>query len=218
MSNSFNLDKFNSFLDKATAAVSCDSECQKNKTSEELKQKYLDAQVNLLSAPNQLNVAAKNYITYSQGEVAYNDFNQAKLEETANQIANTFKSTFDDEITNLKLKIDTYDGLLINFTNVVDLYTNYVKENIELEKELKQTTSDVLTNDRKTYYQDQGIGYLNTFYKMYIKCPTKPVSFETNNIQNIPVNYTSMFLRMLNHQLTFLVHIHFQTQFRLQTH
>jgi len=164
MANQFNMDKFNSFLDKATSVISCDSECQKNKSSEELKQKYLDAQLNLITAPNQVTVATKNYITYSQGEVAYNEYNEAKLTEIAKKITTTFKSSFDTQVKDLNITIDTYDGLLINFRNVVDLYTNYIKENAELKKELNETTKDIVTNDRKTYYQDQGISNLNSYY------------------------------------------------------
>ena len=37
-------------------------------------------------------------------------------------------------------------------------------ENTELEKELKDTVSDILTNDRKTFYEDQGIENLNYYY------------------------------------------------------
>jgi hypothetical protein len=44
------------------------------------------------------------------------------------------------------------------------LYLNYKKENIELAKELKDNTSDVLTNERKTYYENQGIDTLNFVY------------------------------------------------------
>lgn len=164
MANQFNMDKFNSFLEKATSVISCDSECQKNKSSEELKQKYLDAQLNLITAPNQVTVATKNYITYSQGEVAYNEYNEAKLTEIAKKITTTFKSSFDTQVKDLNITIDTYDGLLINFRNVVDLYTNYIKENAELKKELNETTKDIVTNDRKTYYQDQGISNLNSYY------------------------------------------------------
>ena len=37
-------------------------------------------------------------------------------------------------------------------------------ENDDLEKELRSTTSDILTNDRKTFYEDQGIDNLNFYY------------------------------------------------------
>jgi hypothetical protein len=47
---------------------------------------------------------------------------------------------------------------------VFDLYTKYKLENDELRKELKDTASDVLTNDRKTFYEDQGIENLNYYY------------------------------------------------------
>ena len=38
------LDQFNSLMNQASQALSCDSECQRKKTGEELKQKYLNAQ------------------------------------------------------------------------------------------------------------------------------------------------------------------------------
>lgn len=158
------ISQLNSFLNKAADAILCDTNCQKSKTSEELKKKYLDARLNLITAPNQVNTAARNYLTYSQGEAGFNEFNEARLEQISNQIASTFQGRFNEQITELNSEINTYDGLLINFTNVVDLYTNYVKENRKLEREVRETLSDVLTNDRKTYYQDQGISNLNGYY------------------------------------------------------
>ena len=49
-----------------------------------------------------------------------------------------------------------------------DLYLKYKNENIELEKKLKDETNDILTNDRKTYYQDQGINNLKFFYHYFL--------------------------------------------------
>jgi hypothetical protein len=47
------------------------------------------------------------------------------------------------------------------------LYLKYKKENAMLIKELKNTNNDVLTNERKTYYQDQESDILK-FYYYYI--------------------------------------------------
>jgi hypothetical protein len=164
MSNTFNINNLNAFLAKASDAVLCNSECQKKRTSEKLKQKYLDSQTNLATASQQVQVAEKNYVTFTKGELAYHNLHQDKINQTSEQINNTFQNNFDEESKKIKSQLETYNGVLINFTNIVDLYANYKKENIELYKKLKDETSDVLTSERKTYYQDQGIDYLKFFY------------------------------------------------------
>jgi hypothetical protein len=55
------------------------------------------------------------------------------------------------------------------------LYLKYKEENIQLITDLKNVTSDVLTNERKTFYQDQKIDGLKNFYfyilwSIYIIC------------------------------------------------
>lgn len=53
------LDKLNSLISQASDTISCDANCQQQRKADQLKQKYLDAQTNLASAPNQLNTAQK---------------------------------------------------------------------------------------------------------------------------------------------------------------
>ena len=47
---------------------------------------------------------------------------------------------------------------------MAELYLKYKKENVQLIKDLKNETNDVLTNERKTYYEDQKIDGLKGFY------------------------------------------------------
>jgi len=162
--NTFNLNNFNAFLEKAKQAVMCDSNCQKQKTAEELKQKYLASETNLASADNQVAVAQKNYLTFTQGELSYSNEKEDDLHKKAQLIIGTFNLNFQNDSKKINYQIDTYNGLVVNFKNVLELYISYKKENIELTKELKNNTSDVLTNERKTYYQNQGIDSLNYFY------------------------------------------------------
>lgn len=163
MSN-YDLSQFNSFLQKATDAVTCNSECQRNRTIDKLKQKFINAQTNVASASNQFQVAQKNYVSFSQGQEAYDDLLQEQLEEQANLISIEFQENFDKESTQVVRQIETYGGILINFKNIVDLYLNYKKENVELYNKLKKETNDVLTNERKSYYIDQQKDTLTYFY------------------------------------------------------
>ena len=164
----YDLNQFNSFLRQATDAITCNSECQRARTIDSLKQKFVNAQTNIASANNQLQVAEKNYVTFSEGDGAYNDLRDQQLGEKAKLISQQFQENFNKEVVQTSRLIDTYGGILINFKNIVDLYFNYKKENIKLFKKLKEETNDVLTNERKTYYIDQENDTLTYFYFYFL--------------------------------------------------
>lgn len=164
MNNQLDLNSFNSFLDKATQAISCDSNCQQNKTQQELKDKYLNAKTNLSLAEPEFLVAQKNYYTYVSGQSGYNEMIEEELQQKSDLISTQFKKNYQDDVNKIKSKLETYNGLLINFRNIVDLDKKYKKENKQLYKELKENTNDVLTNERKTYYEEQQNTTLNYYY------------------------------------------------------
>jgi len=162
--NQIDMNKFNTLISQASDAVMCNSDCRKQRETDKLKQNYLNSQTNLASGPNQLQVAEKNYVTFTKGASGYNDLLDERLQEKAQEIADKFTDFFNDDSEKIKTQIDTYEGLLINFKNVAELYLKYKKENEQLVKDLKDETNDVLTNERKTYYEDQKIDGLKGFY------------------------------------------------------
>ena len=164
MSNQIDMNKFNTLISQASDAVLCNSECRKQRETDKLKQNFLNSQTNLSSGPNQVQVAEKNYVTFTEGPSGYNDLIDSRLQEKAQEIVNKFTEYFESDSKEITTQIDTYEGLLINFKNVAELYLNYKKENVQLVKDLKNETNDVLTNERKTYYEDQKIGGLKGFY------------------------------------------------------
>jgi hypothetical protein len=161
------MNKFNELISQASDAVLCNADCKQQRQSEKLKQGYIDAETNLASAPAQVFTAKKNYITFSQGEPIYNELRNSELQENAEIIVDEFYNKFKQEESALNIQIDSYDGLLLNFRNVVDLFITYEKENGQLFMELKDESNDVLTNERKTFYEDQRIDSLK-FYYYYI--------------------------------------------------
>jgi hypothetical protein len=166
--NSSNLDKFNSMIDEATEAIMCDSSCQKKKQADQLKQNYLDAQTNLARAPDNVYTSRKNYIVYSEGPQVYDELIDSELTKKAKLITQFYEDNFNDDANNVLSSIKTYDGLLVNVKNVFDLFLKYKKENVELTKKIKEETNDILTNERKTYYQDQGIDNLKFYYFYFL--------------------------------------------------
>ena len=107
MTNKIDVNKFNDFLDNANNALSCDSKCQEKKKKDELKKKYLEAKTNLLSAPNQVETTYKNYLTYTQGDTAYNEYRENELQKKAETVVIAFKTNFSDEIKKTKESYDT---------------------------------------------------------------------------------------------------------------
>lgn len=164
MTTNFDLNNFNSFLDQATQAISCGSDCQKQRTEQELKDKYLYAQSNLTLAEPEFQLAKRNYYTYVSGENGYNEMIEKELKEISDITVEKYKETYHDELEKIKSQLETYNGLLLNFTNVVDLDRKYKRENKQLYNQLKEDTNDILTNERKTYYEDQGNESLNNYY------------------------------------------------------
>jgi hypothetical protein len=61
-------------------------------------------------------------------------------------------------------KLNDYDNLNANYSNIEELHEKYREENGELFIDLKKTSSDVITNNRKTYYEDQSIETLKNIY------------------------------------------------------
>jgi hypothetical protein len=176
MSNPIDMNKFNTIIsEQASDAIMCNSKCRKQREADKLQQNYVNAQTNLNSASNQVQVAQKNYVTFTKGESGYNDLLDNELQEKAQIIADKFTENFEADVEKIKTKIDTYQGLLLNYKNVAELYLKYKKENIELIKDLKNESNDVLTNERKTFYEDQKIYDLKSFYyyillTIYIIC------------------------------------------------
>jgi len=161
---SYNLNNFNLFLQEASENLTCNEECRKKRETEKLKQNYKNAKTNLVTAPYQVEVAEEKYVTFTEGTTAYNELLDKKLHKQASLISHAFKENFEEMTQKIKSQIETYVSIFINFKNVVDLYIKYKTENIKLERDLKDSTNDILTNERKTFYEDQQIDVLKFYY------------------------------------------------------
>jgi len=159
------INNFNSFLDLATKSLICDDECQKNNNENELKKKYLISKSNLHLAEPQFELARQNYYTYIYGENKYNEILEKDYQNKAQHIIDIYNNKNINDINkNIHSQIDTYNSLLTNYTNVLELFKKYTIENTELFKQVKEESNNILTNERKTYYENQEIDNLNGFY------------------------------------------------------
>ena len=159
-------EKLTALLEQSSAALSCGPTCQKIKTTEDLKQKYLNAQTNMKTAPIQLENSKKNYYVFTEGEPYYDDMLETELKKKAELITKTLADNFNDEYLNAKTMNSYYSTELDNSTNSHELYKIYLVKNREIQKSIKGHHGDVLTNDRKTYYETEAYEKLQEWYTL----------------------------------------------------
>jgi hypothetical protein len=159
-----NLDKLGKIADSVAEQVTCGPECQQGKTGEELRIKYLNAKTNVDTAPGQLDDAAKKYYLFVGGEQGYSEYMDKELGQRAKKITDAYMERMNTLFKDAEIKTAAYDGLYKNVANIYELHDKYRLENVDLELKLSDTKSDALTNDRKAYYEDQGIDTLDYYY------------------------------------------------------
>ena len=87
-----------------------------------------------------------------------------ELIQQANTEKATYEANFNALYNDLLSKINTYSSLYSNYNNINQLNNNYINENNNLNDALVNESDDVLTNERKTFYEDQSITNLNSYY------------------------------------------------------
>jgi hypothetical protein len=115
-----------------------------------------------LTAEPKYEIENNKYSTYAQS--CYDKMMESKYEDEAEKTSENIRYSFEENISQTETKISSYKGLLSSFRHLSDLYRKYKKENSDLFKQLKTGTHDILTNERKTYYEDQEIDVLNNYY------------------------------------------------------
>jgi len=157
-------DMINQLLEKSSQAIMCGPACQKYKVSEELKQKYLDAETNLQIAPIKFEQSKKNYYTYSQGSSYYNNMQEEELKSKAEKISQMLEENFNNEVLNANIMNTYLNTELINSNNSIDLLNEFLEKNKTLKLTLRERHGDILTNDRKSYYEDEAFTSLKLWY------------------------------------------------------
>ena len=157
-------EKLTALLEQSTAALTCGPTCQKLKTIDDLKQKYLNAQTNMLTAPVKLENSKKNYYVFTEGEPYYDDMLETELKNKAEIICKKLADSFNDETVNAKTMNSYYNTEQSNSLNTKELYKIYLVKNKEIQKSIKEQRGDVLTNDRKTYYETEALNNLQSWH------------------------------------------------------
>ena len=162
-----NKDTITKLLNKSAEALMCGPTCQKLKITAELKQKYLDAQTNLQIAPITVEQTKKNYYIYTEGRSHYNDMLEEELKLKAETISALLGENFNGEISGALTMNSYLNTALINSSYTQELLKSYTDKNQEMKLLLRNRYGDILTNDRKTYYETDAVTTLQMWYKLW---------------------------------------------------
>jgi hypothetical protein len=159
------MDGLNQLIQTSRDKLLCDSNCQREKQAEQYRQDYSNAIQNEESAPYEVESTRQNYITFTEGTLAYNREQRQRLMEQAQSMSDMYSNNFNNSATQLTNNINMYSSLMANYNNVQELYANYLKQNATLSSTDKKSL--INTNKRLTFYENQQIDFLNFIY-LYI--------------------------------------------------
>ena len=104
-----------------------------------------------------------------------NPINQAidnSRETKSNSLALNYQQAFSNNLGSAQILSNIYSAHLENSQSAQEFYQSYVDENTKLQNILQGNSSKSLTNNRKSYYEDQGIDNLkwwhSLFFRLYI--------------------------------------------------
>lgn len=155
----------NNLLNTALENAMCGPECQKQQISDQLKQKLDDATFNEQTAPLRLEKAKKYYYVYTKGRPYYDTMIEKELEERGESIVKQIAEKFNEEVQNARTMNVFFNTSQLNSENTIELYNEYVKKNAEMREIIKESRGDVLTNDRKTYYETEALERVKLWQK-----------------------------------------------------
>jgi len=156
----------NNLVQSSNDSLTCGPFCQKEKRTSELKQIYLDAQTNEQTAPFQYETAKKNYYVYKDGEASYNKMRFKELEEKADKIIQEMEKKFKEQIKSVRVMNSYLESELINSQNTIELLKDYEVKDLVLEEDYHKKINEVITNDRKSYYENQEIERIKFWSKI----------------------------------------------------
>jgi len=161
------ISQINSLIEKSTDSLLCNTECQNERTANDLKNQYEQAKLNYKNGKKQILYTEKNYYVFVNGENEYNEYIDNKLSVEADKLINKYKNEMNDYETNNQNLLDEIQLINENGENTYDLYNEYIKDNKFIKNKYNTYKSIVFTNFRKSYYQTNEYEKILNKYNYY---------------------------------------------------
>jgi len=151
----------------STANNSCDHDCLMAKQRSELKQKYLDAERNYKTAPEQLSQAEHDYLLNRDGRKKYTELLRKRYGKNADEEIQKLKDEHKQIMNEVNLgimKIISQTNEMYNSTNYKNMLTS-TQTRIEDETEDKERSATI--SSRKIFYMEKQIDSFSWWYYLF---------------------------------------------------
>lgn len=163
-------DLANQLIEQANKASVCDSNCMKNRNSQNLKQKYDEAENNLKTAPTNLNTARKNYYIYSFGQEKYDKFRENQIKEQVDILSSKLTANHNEFAKVITNNIDRYGTSFIYYKNMLDIFSKYDNDNKNIAVQIDDQRNAYDLNTRRVNYESDEIKRMNFYHFISLIC------------------------------------------------
>jgi len=92
---------------------------------------------------------------------------KCQVNAEADSVLNILKVSFSKNIQSIINLSQTYDSLSSNYKHILELFNGYVNSNESLKGEINSVQKDIVTNDRKTYYEYEHFNSMKNWYYLF---------------------------------------------------
>ena len=167
MNNNDQSTALTNLLETTAEIVACGPQCQKDKLISERLKAYENAQVAMFTTTGNLENTAKSYYELSQSEEYSEEFLKKKIGEVADEIGTEYPKIFNKVVNDTQHIIKMLSSNSKNYKNSTSYDVWLEKTNTKLDRTIDDTINEVTTNDRKSYYDNQEIDNLTSWYGFY---------------------------------------------------
>ena len=148
--------------------VLCDRKCKEDKKKQQLYEKYVLAKKNLKDAPQELNVAEKNFHVINKGGVWYANHMEKKHLKVLSAVVKVYRDKMAKETTNIKALLTAYKTHKTYTKQLDSLKKNVTPIQEQANNAQKHVEKKTNINERLTFYYQEQIKYINwaiSFFK-----------------------------------------------------
>jgi hypothetical protein len=146
--------------------MTCDSDCQKRKKLDALKQSWLDAKTNEQTAPSKTFETHKDYLIAFEGQLGYENSMLQKYSKIATDAKNKAIQEYTRTHEELQTLIRDYDSEIISLNKLREMLNIRLRENKQLKRSIDEDIAAVETNDRRIVYEDWAKDDIHSVYTL----------------------------------------------------
>tara|TARA_B110000285_G_scaffold223539_1_gene279176 strand:+ start:942 stop:1865 length:924 start_codon:yes stop_codon:yes gene_type:complete len=154
----------NGLIVAQTEYLACDAQCEYEKKLAKLRDVYDIKEDNLQTAPMKMEVARKNYLEFKYGKDDYVTKASVALKKEADKVIAEITEIWNQEEDMIKVLIADYNSMLSTHGDM-ERYRDRISASVgRLDKNFAAKQNDTVTNDRKAFYQSQGVDNLRYWF------------------------------------------------------